>query len=68
MDFRDRQEQEQAVRAAFAGHGWEAPRLLEAMSEADDFYFGSSCQVHLDRWSAAGAARPDPLTYPPGRR
>ncbi|MFG1963690.1 FAD-dependent monooxygenase [Nonomuraea sp. NPDC049028] len=51
LDRRDRQEQEQAVRAAFAEHGWEAPRLLKAMSEADDFYFGSSCQVHLDHWS-----------------
>ncbi|WP_214413322.1 FAD-dependent monooxygenase [Sphaerisporangium fuscum] len=51
LDRRDRHEQEQAVRAAFAGHVWEAPRLLEAMSEADDFYFSSACQVHMDRWS-----------------
>ncbi|MEV0348774.1 hypothetical protein AB0H88_23610 [Nonomuraea sp. NPDC050680] len=51
LDRRDRKEQEQAVRAAFAEHDWEVPRLLEAMSEAGDFYFGSSCQVHLDRWS-----------------
>lgn len=51
LDRRGRPEQEQAVRAAFAGHGWQVPRLLEAMSEADDFYFASTCQVHLDRWS-----------------
>ncbi|MGW7385588.1 FAD-dependent monooxygenase [Streptomyces sp. NPDC054794] len=51
LDRLERSEQEQAVRAAFAGHGWEALRLLEAMSAADDFYFSSSCQVHLDRWS-----------------
>ncbi|MFD1539401.1 FAD-dependent monooxygenase [Nonomuraea guangzhouensis] len=51
LDRRGRDEQEQAVRAAFAGHGWETPRLLEAMSEADDFYFSSTCQVHLDHWS-----------------
>ncbi|MEU4563101.1 FAD-dependent monooxygenase [Actinoplanes sp. NPDC023936] len=50
LDRRTRAEQEQALRAAFAGHGWEAPRLLTAMSEADDFYFASSCQVHLDHW------------------
>jgi 2-polyprenyl-6-methoxyphenol hydroxylase-like FAD-dependent oxidoreductase len=51
LDRRGRDEQEQAVRAAFARHGWQVPRLLEAMTEADDFYFGSTCQVHLDRWS-----------------
>ncbi|WP_182880165.1 FAD-dependent monooxygenase [Microbispora sp. H10949] len=56
LDRRPRHEQEQAVRAAFAGRGWEVPRLLEAMSEADDFYFSSSCQVHLDRWSAGRVA------------
>jgi 2-polyprenyl-6-methoxyphenol hydroxylase-like FAD-dependent oxidoreductase len=51
LDRCGRDEQEKAVRAAFAGHGWETPRLLAAMSEADDFYFASTCQVHLDRWS-----------------
>ncbi|MFG1649407.1 FAD-dependent monooxygenase [Micromonospora sp. NPDC049275] len=50
LDWRTRAEQEQALRAAFAGHEWEAPRLLKAMSEADDFYFASSSQVHLDHW------------------
>ncbi|MEV5499319.1 FAD-dependent monooxygenase [Nonomuraea fuscirosea] len=51
LDRCSRDEQENAVRAAFAGFGGEAPRLLEAMSEADDFYFSSTCQVHLDHWS-----------------
>ncbi|GLX03759.1 FAD-dependent oxidoreductase [Microbispora sp. NBRC 16548] len=56
LDRRPRHEQEQAVRAAFAGRGWQVPRLLEAMSEADDFYFSSTCQVHLDRWSSGRIA------------
>ncbi|MGW5864628.1 FAD-dependent monooxygenase [Streptomyces sp. NPDC055239] len=51
LDRRGRDEQEQAVREAFAGHGWETPRLLEAMTAADDFYFASACQIHLDTWS-----------------
>jgi 2-polyprenyl-6-methoxyphenol hydroxylase-like FAD-dependent oxidoreductase len=51
LDRRGRAEQERAVRAAFAGQGWELPRLLDAMAGAGDFSFGSSCQVHLDRWS-----------------
>jgi 2-polyprenyl-6-methoxyphenol hydroxylase-like FAD-dependent oxidoreductase len=42
---------ERAVRDAFAGHGWEIPRLLAAMGAADDFCFGSTCQIRLDRWS-----------------
>ncbi|MBW4718576.1 FAD-dependent monooxygenase [Saccharothrix obliqua] len=50
LDRCDRDRQEQAVRAAFAGRGWLVPRLLDAMAEADDFHFASSCQVHLDRW------------------
>lgn len=55
-DRRTRAEQEQAVRTAFAGQGWEVPRLLDEMSAADDFYFASSCQVHLDRWSRGRVA------------
>ncbi|MFB7668747.1 FAD-dependent monooxygenase [Kitasatospora sp. NPDC056138] len=51
LDRRGRDEQERAVREAFAGHGWETPRLLEAMTAADDFYFASACQVHLGAWS-----------------
>jgi 2-polyprenyl-6-methoxyphenol hydroxylase-like FAD-dependent oxidoreductase len=51
LDRRPRDEQERAVRDAFAGHGWEIPRLLAAMGAADDFYFGSTCQIRLDRWS-----------------
>lgn len=50
LDRRPRHEQEQAVRDAFAGRGWEVPRLLGAMSAADDLYFASSGQVHLERW------------------
>jgi 2-polyprenyl-6-methoxyphenol hydroxylase-like FAD-dependent oxidoreductase len=51
LDQRVRDEQEDAVRAAFAGHGWEAPRLLDKMAQASDFHFGSTCQVELDCWS-----------------
>jgi 2-polyprenyl-6-methoxyphenol hydroxylase-like FAD-dependent oxidoreductase len=56
LDRRPRDEQERAVRAAFAGHDWEIPRLLDAMSAADDYYFASTCQVRLDRWSTGRVA------------
>lgn len=51
LDRRGRDEQQNALRAAFTGRGWQAPRLLAAMAEAEDFSFASTCQVHLDRWS-----------------
>jgi 2-polyprenyl-6-methoxyphenol hydroxylase-like FAD-dependent oxidoreductase len=56
FDRRPRDEQEHAVRTAFAGQGWEIPRLLDAMGAAEDFYFGSTCQVQLDRWSRGRVA------------
>ncbi|KUL36907.1 FAD-dependent oxidoreductase [Streptomyces sp. NRRL F-4489] len=51
LDRRPRAEQQDAVRTAFAGRGWQVPRLLDAMAQAEDFYFASTCQVQLDRWS-----------------
>ncbi|MBF6065935.1 FAD-dependent monooxygenase [Nocardia terpenica] len=56
LDRRDRADQEEALRSAFAEHGWEAPRLLRAMADADDFYFASTCQVHLPTWSRGRVA------------
>ncbi|WP_438489437.1 FAD-dependent monooxygenase [Streptomyces sp. S186] len=56
LDRRGRAEQERAVREAFAGRGWEAPRLLAAMTAADDFSFSSTCQIELDGWSRGRVA------------
>ncbi|NEA50780.1 FAD-dependent monooxygenase [Streptomyces sp. SID10815] len=56
LDRRPRDEQQDAVRAAFAGRGRQVPRLLDAMAEAEDFYFASTCQVQLDRWSQGRVA------------
>jgi 2-polyprenyl-6-methoxyphenol hydroxylase-like FAD-dependent oxidoreductase len=53
---RDRAEQQQLLARAYAGQGWEVPRLIEAVSGAPDFYFDSLSQVHLDRWSAGRVA------------
>jgi 2-polyprenyl-6-methoxyphenol hydroxylase-like FAD-dependent oxidoreductase len=51
-DYRDRGQQEELLAAAFAGAGWEVPRLLTAMREAPDFYFDSVSQVKMGSWSA----------------
>ncbi|MGV9381221.1 FAD-dependent monooxygenase [Nonomuraea sp. NPDC003707] len=55
-DRRDRRQQEKLVAEHFAGAGWEVPRLLEAMSEAEEFFFDSSGQVVMDSWSAGRVA------------
>jgi 2-polyprenyl-6-methoxyphenol hydroxylase-like FAD-dependent oxidoreductase len=48
------------TREVVAGHfgdlGWEVPRLLDAMSTADDFYLDSLSQVELPRYSAGRVA------------
>lgn len=49
-----------ATRELVAGHfadlGWEVPRLLEAMRDADDFYIDSLSQVELPSFSAGRVA------------
>ena len=55
-DYRDRGQQQELLAAAFAGAGWEVPRLLTAMREAPDFYFDSVSQVRLENWSAGRVA------------
>ncbi|MFJ7899559.1 FAD-dependent monooxygenase [Streptomyces sp. NPDC096198] len=52
LDLLGRDEQEQAVRERMADVGWLMPRLLEDMAAASDFYFFSTAQVRIDRWSA----------------
>ncbi|MCT9933440.1 FAD-dependent monooxygenase [Planotetraspora sp. A-T 1434] len=50
-DRRDVAQQKKILAEAFAGVGWETPRLLRDMRDASDFYFDSVSQVHMDRWS-----------------
>ncbi|HEY2762863.1 MAG TPA: FAD-dependent monooxygenase [Pseudonocardiaceae bacterium] len=50
-DRRDVAQQQGILAQRFAGAGWEAPRLIDAMRTAPDFFFDSVGQVHLDRWS-----------------
>lgn len=46
-----RQKQEELVRQEFADAGWQAKRLLDAMSAAPDFYFHPMQQIKMDKWS-----------------
>lgn len=55
-DYRDIAQQKALIAERCAGLGWEGPRLLKAMWEADDFYFDSMAQIHLDRWTEGRVA------------
>lgn len=38
-------------RETFSGHGWQVPKLLELMEEADDLFYDGTTYVDLDKWS-----------------
>jgi 2-polyprenyl-6-methoxyphenol hydroxylase-like FAD-dependent oxidoreductase len=44
-------QQKELLASALEDVGWRVPALLDSMSEASDFYFGSVCQVVVDCWS-----------------
>jgi len=49
---RDIEQQKKIVADAFANvPGWQVPNLLKAMEKSDDFYFDTTSQIHLDKWS-----------------
>jgi len=51
-DRRDVAAQQELIKDAFAGLGWETDRFLEPIDAAGDFYFDSLAQVELPRWSS----------------
>jgi 2-polyprenyl-6-methoxyphenol hydroxylase-like FAD-dependent oxidoreductase len=50
-DYHDVAQHKQLLAEAFAGEGWEVPRLLEKMRTAPDLYFDAVSQMHMERWS-----------------
>jgi 2-polyprenyl-6-methoxyphenol hydroxylase-like FAD-dependent oxidoreductase len=48
---KDRAVQKQALADDFKDGGWEAPRIIEELQTAENFYFDELAQVKLDRWS-----------------
>lgn len=43
--------QRAALTARFADAGWETPRVLDGLRAAQDFYFETVGQVHIEHWS-----------------
>ncbi|MEV0228044.1 FAD-dependent monooxygenase [Nonomuraea sp. NPDC050786] len=55
-DHRDVEQQKRLVQEHCEGLGWEVPKLLAAMWQADDFYFDAMAQVKMERWSKGRVA------------
>ncbi|GAA2371860.1 FAD-dependent monooxygenase [Dactylosporangium salmoneum] len=64
-DRRDADAQRRAVAEAFAGIGWQTPRLLEAMFKTPEWYFDSVAQVRMPRWSTGRVTLLGDAAYSP---
>src|SRR4029453_10508259 len=58
--------QRRLLREAYAGAGWEIPRLLAELDNAEDFYFDSISQVIMDTWSSGRVTLVGDAGYSPG--
>ncbi len=54
--FRNPEAQRELIARTFAGDGWEIPRMVAAMREADDLFFDVISQIRMPRWSAGRVA------------
>jgi len=55
-NIRDEKEQQKFLRDTFQDFGWEASKILELMSDSDDFYFDSVTQVKMKSWTKGRVA------------
>ena len=65
-DHRDLDHQRRLLHEVFAADGWEVPRLLAGMNNADDFYFDSISQIVMDHWSDRRITLVGDAAYSPG--
>ena len=55
-NLRDENKQMQVLRDIFHNFGWEVPKILELMSDSNDFYFDSVTQVKMHSWTKGRVA------------
>jgi 2-polyprenyl-6-methoxyphenol hydroxylase-like FAD-dependent oxidoreductase len=55
-DRHDESQQRRLLRDAYAGLGWETPRLLESLDDSTELYFDSISQVSVPTWSRGRVA------------
>jgi 2-polyprenyl-6-methoxyphenol hydroxylase-like FAD-dependent oxidoreductase len=63
--LRDSEAQRDLVATTFAGAGWEVPRMVEAMYDADDLFFDTAGQIRMPRWSSGRVALVGDAAYAP---
>ncbi|WP_224366717.1 FAD-dependent monooxygenase [Hyalangium versicolor] len=66
IHYRDVARQKGVLREAFAGLGWEVPRLLEELDRTPAFYFDSITQLRMDTWSRGRVTLAGDAGYSPG--
>ncbi|GHG02394.1 MULTISPECIES: FAD-dependent monooxygenase [Amycolatopsis] len=54
--FRDPEAQRDLIAGTFAGDGWEVPRMVAAMRQADDLFFDVISQIRMPAWSSGRVA------------
>ncbi|MHC1481328.1 FAD-dependent monooxygenase [Frateuria aurantia] len=61
---------EQIARTAeiFAADGWEVPRMLSALRQADDLFFDTVSQIRMPHWSRSRVALVGDAAYAPSFR
>jgi 2-polyprenyl-6-methoxyphenol hydroxylase-like FAD-dependent oxidoreductase len=65
-DHRDLDRQRRLLAEAFTQDGWEVPRLLTELEQADDFYFDSISQIRMPSWSSGRVTLVGDAGYCPG--
>ncbi|MGH3830510.1 MAG: FAD-dependent monooxygenase [Pseudonocardiaceae bacterium] len=63
---RDIPRQKQLLREAYAGAGWEVPRLLAELDQTPAFYFDSITQLQMHTWSRGRVSLVGDAGYCPG--
>lgn len=66
VHHRDVARQKQLLREAFAGAGWEVPRLMAELDRTPAFYFDSITQLRMDSWSRGRVTLTGDAGYSPG--
>jgi 2-polyprenyl-6-methoxyphenol hydroxylase-like FAD-dependent oxidoreductase len=66
VQHRDVARQKDLLRAAFAGVGWEVPRIMEELERTPAFYFDSITQLRMDTWSRGRVSLAGDAGYSPG--
>ncbi len=57
--------QRDLVARVFAGAGWEVPRMVDALRDADDLFFDTAGQIRMPHWSSGRVALVGDAAYAP---